>query len=158
MNVPSNAQTGKPAVPDLSGCCGPTVHDAAHKDTESALLATVYNAGSNIRSVEACGKRGASKRLVMVVTGKYVDLMREQTFARFDRIRFQLGPLVSAHLVTGSLLGKRCRGGVDTMVTVVRTGNELSPQDHVCVRCLLWFMNFAHFCEWVLNLHVSVKC
>lgn len=83
-------------MPDLSGCCAPNAKT-------SDLFSTVYNHGSRIRSVEAVGKKSAKGRLLLVVTAKYVDLLKEYTFERYDRIRFQLGPLVSAHLESSRL-------------------------------------------------------
>ncbi len=94
-------QSGKPAVPVPTGCCAPKSADAIQHD-----FPTIYYAGAVIKNVEAVGKKAVSKRGVMVLTSKYVDMVNERSFDRVDRIRSQLGPLVSAHLISGSLLSK----------------------------------------------------
>lgn len=91
-------------MPDLTGCCKPSTHVDSRGFTSGVEYATLYNSGSAVRSVEAVGRQSSSARLVLVVTAKYIDILKELTFERVDRIRFQLGPLVSARLVTSRFL------------------------------------------------------
>ncbi len=82
--------------------------------------------------LEAVGSPDLTKRLLLLVTPKYVDILFQRNLQRLDRIHLLLGPLVAAKLTCGSYRGKPERlvcvdegGEVQTMLLKVRVRVQL---------------------------------
>jgi hypothetical protein len=79
--------------------------------------------------VETVGK--ANKRLVVVITAKYVDILSEATFERQERVQLLLGPLVTAKVVCKGLFGEAA------CLSVWASGGD-------CAHCCATYYGAAH--------------